>query len=657
METLADGTSIGGYQVVIAADAESVPGDIHFTVSNTYKEEQPKLVAYKYWNDQSNFYNVRPLIDSQALTFAFYRTSAGSNEPEPLTDGIISWSVDTTNNNRWICTFTPNPSLHLYEYDTNGNRYTYYVEETLADPYHDVYHATDTNKYDLSVTNTLNTVSLSVKKQWKLNGRTLSGTPEVKEQLLPLLELLGIYPEDQRLTFHLTGVDEDTQNAIDTAVNAGRIIDTLSLSVVTPSLYSKNGFCVFSNLPEYVPDGNGGVTKAQYAISETLIGDQEVSENFTNSSSSEGSLFTFTNSIDVTSLSLEKFWEDAYNQDGLRPYTIDVTIQSKVDDVVDSTTCTLSYESDWKHTLYLPKNINNQIPTYTVTEVAVDGYAVSYSLDNQQSPSIPVELTPDEDHTISITNTHAPQRFKVGVQKEWKGDEKYLTPPLSLRPSGIEIKLQYQDGSTWKDYDLHLSNEEPLTAARTLVSSSASDAWQAEWLNLYVYKPKSATEDIYSSTLLTYRLKETDAENSSWRYTDSYSPATFNGKNKTDSFQVEATNTLKTVSAEAKKVWQNDTVYHLPTRPETITLKLQYSTDKQNWSDFPNSAVNNPQTIQIDTSRNTQTCSWNNLPLYDSTNRIIYYRVQEVDSLTGYTVNHGNTTSVSYTHLTLPTKA
>ena len=643
-ETLANGTRIGGYQVSIASDAQSVPGEIHFTVSNTYEPELEELKAYKYWSDQSDFYGLRPDCsqnsDNGIVQFAFYRISAGSASPEALTDGTISWAVDPANGNRWICTFTPGEALHLYECDTNGNRYTYYVEETLADPYDKVYRATDTNKRDLSVTNTLNTVSLSVRKQWELNGRTLSGTQEVKDQLLPLLELLGIYLEDQRLTFHLTGGNDAAQRAIDAGVEAGRIIDTLSLSVITPSLYADAGFRVFTNLPAYASDENGTIEKAEYTVTETLIGDQAVALNFRSTTDllNDGVLFTFSNAIQVTPLHLKKLWDDENNQDGLRPYTIDVTIQSEANGVTDSTTCTLSYESGWEYTLYLPVLINGQTPAYTVTEVAVDGYAVTYSLDDRPGSADPIVLSPDAEHTISITNTHAPQRFRVGVQKEWKGDENYLSAPLSLRPAEFEIKLQYQDGSAWKDYDLHLPDENPPIASRTLVGS----AWQAEWLNLYVYKPKSASEDVYSSTLLTYRLAETAADDY-WSYTASYSPATFTGKDKTDSFQVEVTNTLKTVTVEAVKSWQNDTAYNLPTRPETITLKLQYSTDQESWFDFSNNAVN-PQIIQTATNRNTQTCSWNNLPLYDDQSRLLYYRIQEISSPAGYTVIHGNTT-------------
>ena len=649
-ETLTEtGEAIKGYRVSVSCTTSEISDpnaqvQWHFSATNTYEPMKDQLTATKIWRDQNNIYGTRPTIDERALTFRFFRKAYGSADPAEELRGTTAWRQDTSDSNRWICVFTPADDVYLYEYDTNGNPYTYYVVEDLAAPYDLVYTSTDINLHDLHVTNALNTVSLSVKKAWELNGVSMTDRSDLVNYLQPLMELLGIDPADQRLTFRLKGLDAATQAVIDAGVRNGTIADTISLSVLASSLYTTDGYVLFTGLPMYVRSADG-FTLAQYDVDETLIGDQIVGRNcdFTTTESHEGNCFSFKNAINTVSLSLRKIWEDARNQDGLRPYEIQVTIQASENGSVNETVVTLSYDPDkpdaaWTRTLYLPVSIGGSTPTYTITEVAVNGYSVAYSLDGAAATTGSAVLTPGADHSVSMTNTHVPLRFDADVLKSWYSDAGY---EALVRPDSVHVKLQYKNGATWTDCN-GLGDLGANFAEKTLL---ASDSWSGSWENLYVYKPKAASDPVYSSSVLTYRVIETD-EGTDWPYTPSYQPGSFTGLSggvHVDEVDVTVSNTMKTVRVQASKTWINDSGFSSITRPSSITLQLQYSTDEITWTN-----MGNPVTLNKNANKNTQYAYWSGLPKYDKNNQRIYYRVVETDTHSGYTCVHGTTTFKAY---------
>lgn len=116
------------------------------------------------------------------------------------------------------------------------------MEEKIAAPYSALYMSPDANLSDLSITNALKTLPISVKKEWKLNDFSVRDREGVISYVQPLLELLGV--TDHRLTFHLKGKDAHTQAAIDEGVSKGLIADTISLSVLAAGLYANEGYVV-----------------------------------------------------------------------------------------------------------------------------------------------------------------------------------------------------------------------------------------------------------------------------------------------------------------------------------------------------------------------------------------------------------------------------
>jgi predicted outer membrane repeat protein len=117
---------------------------------------------------------------------------------------------------------------------------------------------------------------------------------------------------------------------------------------------------------------------------------------------------------------VKKVWEDADNQDGIRPESIQV--QLLADGQATGGTILLSAENEWSYTWEnLPERANGQAIRYTVAEVGmIEGYTASYSED-----------------TFTITNTHKPAEVSHTVRKIWNDADNRDR----LRPESIQVQL------------------------------------------------------------------------------------------------------------------------------------------------------------------------------------------------------------------------
>ena len=109
--------------------------------------------------------------------------------------------------------------------------------------------------------------------------------------------------------------------------------------------------------------------------------------------------------IDVT---VKKVWDDADNQDGLRPTSI--TVRLLADGVDTGKTLTLDKNGSWQgsFTGLKEKNASGQTITYTVKE---DPTIASY---------IPT-ITGNATSGYTITNSHTPEVTSISVTKKWVG--------------------------------------------------------------------------------------------------------------------------------------------------------------------------------------------------------------------------------------------
>ena len=170
------------------------------------------------------------------------------------------------------------------------------------------------------------------------------------------------------------------------------------------------------NLPKYLA-GNQGVQ-----VSYTLV---ELEDNYTaivdSSVDGEGNYtvnVTNHNSVDQTTMTAVKIWDDANNQDGKRPTGVTVTLKATANGqgleagAVNQTsmTATLNAENNWRYTWQnLPERVTLDTQdydvTYTVEENAVEGYTPT---SNNDTPGY-----------VFITNTHTPATGTITINKTW----------------------------------------------------------------------------------------------------------------------------------------------------------------------------------------------------------------------------------------------
>ena len=143
-----------------------------------------------------------------------------------------------------------------------------------------------------------------------------------------------------------------------------------------------------------------------------------------------------------------KVWDDADNQDRIRPVEVTVNVLNDEGDVVDE--ALLSEENEWQHTFTdLPENSAGEAINYRVTENTVESYST--------------EITETSLNEFVVTNTYTPEETSVTVTKGWidnnDADEN--------RPESVEVQLT-ADGETVGD----------------TVTLSADNNWTNTWSEL-----------------------------------------------------------------------------------------------------------------------------------------------------------------------------
>jgi len=185
----------------------------------------------------------------------------------------------------------------------------------------------------------------------------------------------------------------------------------------------------FSNLPD--KDSNGNLIS--YSVKEVKVPayytvDKEEAE-FVDGKA------TITNkrTPETTEVTVKKVWDDAKNQDGLRPTTITVHLLANGEKVQ---TAIVSGEGEtWSHTFTnLPVYKNGQKIIYTVTEDTVANYTATID-------------------GTTITNTYKPGKTSLTVTKKWDDAENQD----GLRPKTIKVQL-YADGQKL-DKEVELSED------------------------------------------------------------------------------------------------------------------------------------------------------------------------------------------------------
>lgn len=425
-------------------------------ITNENDIQYLNLEASKIWDDQDNVEGLRP----ESIEFQLYKNGTAEGKPVALSAG-----------NNWKVTFS-----NLPDKDSNGNLISYSVKEVKVPAYYTVDKeesefvdgkATITNK------RTPETTEVTVKKVWddaknqdglrpttitvhllangeKVQTATVSGEGETWSHTFTDLP---VYKNGQKIIYTVT---EDTVANYTATIDGTTITNTYkpgktSLTVtkkwddvenqdglrpktIKVQLYAdgqKLGKEVelsednkwsytFSDLDEK-KDGK----TIQYTVKET-----KVPEGYTQTveATNPGQVvISNTHTPSKTKVQVTKKWDDANNQDGIRPASI--TVRLYKDGAPTDQTLELSEANKWYGTFEnLDVNAAGKALNYTVKEENVpEGYTLS--IDDK-----------DPAHLV-LTNKHEPNVTQVQVTKKWDdGDDKD-----GLRPKTIKVQL-YADG-------------------------------------------------------------------------------------------------------------------------------------------------------------------------------------------------------------------
>ncbi|MDM8270787.1 SpaA isopeptide-forming pilin-related protein [Thermophilibacter provencensis] len=331
--------------------------EVDFSFKNTYAEDNDlTLTGTKYWNDLGNAFKTRP--DSLDITLTRHSTKQTAEEPVKLQstnasgEAYLQWS--NTDADTWTYTIS-----NLEQWAPDGTAWTYTVTEKLADN-NQAYRITTGSveargsdpdgegSYSGAFGKLENRLAgtASVKKSWEGDGNDEWG-----------LRPTSVTVELQARTSNDGTSWGEWGNASEVLT---RVAGTNGGITATQTLTGPNWSHTWNVLPNQLKDG----TLVQYRVVETKVGGKDVANptgddlditypltnsytgegttalsstrNTDNNSTTSTSQTTITNTLDATSLTIKKAWDDDGNKWGLR---------DKV-----------SGETDWSTTFYLQRS-------------------------------------------------------------------------------------------------------------------------------------------------------------------------------------------------------------------------------------------------------------------------------------------------------------
>lgn len=187
----------------------------------------------------------------------------------------------------------------------------------------------------------------------------------------------------------------------------------------------------FTNLPDKDSDGK----LITYTVKEVKVPTHYTVDTEEASFTDGKATITNKRTPDTTTVTVKKVWDDAQNQDGLRPSTIKVHLLANGTEVQ---ALDLTGEGDeWTHTFTdLPVYKDGQKVVYTVTEDKVDNYTTKID-------------------GTTITNTYKPGKTSLTVTKNWKD----ANNQDGLRPKTIKVQLYAGDQKVGKAVELSADNK------------------------------------------------------------------------------------------------------------------------------------------------------------------------------------------------------
>ena len=186
----------------------------------------------------------------------------------------------------------------------------------------------------------------------------------------------------------------------------------------------------------------------------------------TTSDDKTGVVLKYTHKTEVTSVTASVKWDDADNQDGKRPES--VNLQLKADEAASGDPVAVNAAGEWKTTWTVAKNkpVAKEI-VYTVEAAAPEGYKAA------------VSGTAKDGYVVTLS--HTPEVVTIPVSAQWNDTENQD----GKRPASVEITLAANGKESKK------------------VALTAENNWKASFDNLDVYAAGKA---------ITYTVTAADVE-------------------------------------------------------------------------------------------------------------------------------------------------
>lgn len=456
-------------------------GDKYATSVSVFVRKVKDVTVTKVWDDADNWDGIRTEEVQVQL----------SND-----EGAIGEAVVLNENNNWTYTWR---GLVCYQSTTNnsGTEYTYQVEETVVpDGYTAELSGNAASGYKITNTHSPETTDVNVAINWDdaenqdgvrpttvlvqfyANGEEY-GEKTVVEAANDWAYTKAVYKnkDQQAVEWTVAAVNvpdgyeaEVTGNMTDgyvitykhapavmnITVNAPNWIDENDQDGIRPdslivTLY-KNGEAtetaltlelqedgtwttgVFENVPVYYMEG----TEITYTVKGSVDATRYTEQ--VEGTAKDGFTLTYRHTPGIINVPVTKVWDDAENQDGIRPDSVDVRLYA--DGVAQNKMITLTAEEGWTGAFTdLDEKKDGQAINYSVKELNVkSGYEAEYEGSVQEG--------------YIITNTHAPETAQISVKNTWDDADNQD----GKRPSELTVEL-YADGeATGKTVKLNASN-------------------------------------------------------------------------------------------------------------------------------------------------------------------------------------------------------
>ena len=479
------------------------------TLTNSYTPGKVEASVLKVWNDGENQDGIRP----GEITVILVKNN------EPTTQSVTLSEV-----NHWTAAITG-----LDEY-TNGtlNEYTW-KEAEVPDGY--------------TLTNT--------KKEGRLTTLTNTHTPEIVNA-----------------TIRKTWNDSDNQDGVrPTEIKVD--LKKNDQIIWTVTLDTANGWeTTVEDLPKYTAGVENIYTWAEQE--DGLPEGYELTDDVT-----VGEVTTLTNTRvpDTVSVGVRKIWNDAENQDGIRPSELRVDLLKNGE--LTGQYVILNEENGWTAMITdLPKNTAVAEPNvYTWSEELPDGYTVTVS-------------DSDEMGITTLTNTHTPATIEASVEKTWDDNNNQDGKRPEKLPVTLMRRIREQAVPITLD-DVDDADTNPAEEVKT-VELTAAHNWKASVSNLPKYKDGQMYEYFWTE-------KEDNIPNG-YKLTNEVTYNILSPGEGVTGFITRLTNSHKPqkINAIVKKVW-DDNNNQDGKRPTELTVELMRNgtevaetvtlNEKNNWTD------------------------------------------------------------------------